>query len=664
MMIAKNEKPRWSFYLGWVVLNFIAVIIAWYIAWALISQITKIVGDTIGAGGQSHITEDFLFLYVLFPIIGLLTGILQYLLLRRYLPHLTWWIVATFLGWLMPFITGFFIRTIFAQKNDTFFIMLGLLLIGTTIALPQWWLLRQRVRYAFWWILAYGFGWCMTGLLNLVTSEILPVLMALALMPAIATGIACWLLLDWLPTHELIRRLPIGGDKSKYISCHPDQLPVETSDRNTENRSAFRTPVKVGFFVGQAILLLLLPYEILIAVIKLPSFVEAQANEGLIVSLCAYIPFVILSEIVAWIAFVKKQTSRMIVMTVLPLLALAGLAYLTIYSLPRTSTLIATSTPTVTFKPISSPKKMFLIYDDDGSRDGMAALLYLLSYPDISIQAITISYGEAHPKLYVQHMGRVLDNFGISDIPLGAGQDMPLAGGTPFPDFLRQLSDNFWDYPLPNTDKTYPFQNAPELMASIINQASEPVTIFLSGPFTNLAQALHLNPAIKDNISAVYFMGGAVYVPGNITGLIPDSTNRVAEWNIITDPQAAREVFESGLALYMIPLDATNKVVLRREDFLSWRQGDDKANMVAELYDLMFNYFGMKTVEIFDLTAAVIMVQPESCNFQPLHLDVITDNGPTLGQTIVVPNTKPNIHACLEPNADQVKQNLNETFSK
>jgi purine nucleosidase/pyrimidine-specific ribonucleoside hydrolase len=328
------------------------------------------------------------------------------------------------------------------------------------------------------------------------------------------------------------------------------------------------------------------------------------------------------------------------------------------------STPIATTIPSVIDEPTSSPKKTLLIYDDDGSRDGMAALLYLLSHPDISVEAINISYGEAHPKSYTQHVGRVLDNLGISDIPLGAGQDMPLAGGTPFPDWLRHLSDNFWDYPLPNAEKTYPVQNAPELMVSVINAASEPVTIFLSGPFTNLAQALQLDSAIKNNISVVYFMGGAVYVPGNITGLIPDSNNRVAEWNIIADPQAAKEVFESGLVLYMVPLDATNKVILSQEQILPWRQGGDKANMVADLYDTMFNNYGFKTTEIFDLTAAALMVQSESCDFQPLHLDVITDDGPTLGQTIVVPNTEPNIHACLEPNADQIKQNLNETFSQ
>jgi hypothetical protein len=207
-MITNSEKPRWSFYLGWVALNIIAVVAAWFIAWALISLITQIVGDTIEVAGQSRIIEDSLYMVLLFPIIGLLIGIFQYILLRRYLPRLTGWIPATFLGWLMPFVTGFFIVTVLGMKNDTLSIMLGLLLIGASVALPQWWLLRQRVRYAFWWILACGLGWSLAGLLNNVTSNPLPVLIAIALLPAIATGIACWLLLDWYPRQQLQSSVP------------------------------------------------------------------------------------------------------------------------------------------------------------------------------------------------------------------------------------------------------------------------------------------------------------------------------------------------------------------------------------------------------------------------------------------------------------------------
>lgn len=331
--------------------------------------------------------------------------------------------------------------------------------------------------------------------------------------------------------------------------------------------------------------------------------------------------------------------------------------------LPTATATIPVPVSTATVESTSPDKKVLMIFDDDGSRDGMAALLYLLGQSEISIEAITVSYGEAHPGIYVQHIGRMLDDLGIHDIPLGAGQDAPLAGGTPFPDWLRQLSDRFWDFPLPNAGKTYPVQDAPELMVETINQNSEPITIFLSGTFTNLAQALRIDPGIKENIAAVYIMGGAVYAPGNITNLIPNSNNRVAEWNILADPQAAKEVFASGLDMYMVPLDATNKVILRREDILPWDQGDEKAQVVADLYTIMFDDYGFESAEIFDLTAAVLTARPELCAYEALYLDVINERGNNLGQTVVVPDHEPNIHVCLEPNVDLVKQDLNDSFS-
>ena len=257
----------------------------------------------------------------------------------------------------------------------------------------------------------------------------------------------------------------------------------------------------------------------------------------------------------------------------------------------------------------------------------------------------------------------MLDSLGYQDIPLGAGQDAPLAAGTAFPDWLRQLSDDFWNYPLQNADKTYPVQNAPELMVATLNQASEPVNVFSSGTLTTLAQALRLDPGIRENIAAVYMMGGAVYAPGNITNLIPDSDNRVAEWNIIADPQAAKEVFDAGLDMYLVPLDATNKVIFDQEDIQPWHNGDDKAKLAAGLYDIMFNEYGWQEAEIFDLGAAVIMVKPEACVFQPIHLDVITDEGSNLGQTVVIPDSEPNVKVCLNPDADLVMQVLNDSFS-
>jgi pyrimidine-specific ribonucleoside hydrolase len=308
-------------------------------------------------------------------------------------------------------------------------------------------------------------------------------------------------------------------------------------------------------------------------------------------------------------------------------------------------------------------EKTPVIFDDDGSPDGTAALFYLLAHPEVAVQAIGISYGEAYPRVYIQHIGRKLDELGIQDIALGAGQDAPLTGSNQFPEGLREKANNFWGLPIPNADKTYPTHDASEMIASTVKQSPEPVTIFVSGPCTNLAQALRLDPGIRDSIAAVYIMGGAVYVPGNIDDLLPNPNNTVSEWNIYADPQAAREVFESGLDIYLVPLDATNQVTIGREDTRQWHLGGGTADFAADIYEMLLNSWGVENAAIWDLMTAAIMVKPDLCGFEPLHLEVTTAEGPTSGQTAVVAGEEPNVQVCLHPDASGIQETLRQVFA-
>ena len=113
----------------------------------------------------------------------------------------------------------------------------------------------------------------------------------------------------------------------------------------------------------------------------------------------------------------------------------------------------------------------------------------------------------------------------------------------------------------------------------------------------------------------------------------------------------------------MIPLDATNQVLLTQGEIRPWHQGDSMAAFTAGLYDIMFENYGYDQMEIFDLTAAVIMARPDLCEFQPLHLAVVMDEGNTFGQTAVVSGAEPNIQVCLEPDAEGVKRELNDAFT-
>lgn len=331
---------------------------------------------------------------------------------------------------------------------------------------------------------------------------------------------------------------------------------------------------------------------------------------------------------------------------------------------PEVRQAIGLDKPTPSASAAPSPASTLAVFfDDDGSLDGTAGLLYLLSRDDVDVRAITISYGEAHPAVYAQHVARLLDDLGTIDIPVGAGQDAPLAGNNAFPHWMRELSDEFWTVSLPNQDRNYRVENAVQLMATAIIDNPTAVTVFSSGSLTNLALALQENPDIRNNITAVYIMGGAVDVPGNIRDLEPASTNSMAEWNLYVDPRAADQVFTSGLPLYLVPLDATNQVTINIEDTRLWRTGGKAAGYAADLYDHSFVNYGMQVTEIWDLLATVVMVDPDLCRFQPRSVKVVTDQGNAAGQLITLPDGAANVSVCLQPDPDLVRQRMIEVFS-
>lgn len=312
--------------------------------------------------------------------------------------------------------------------------------------------------------------------------------------------------------------------------------------------------------------------------------------------------------------------------------------------------------------PDSILERVPVIFDDDGSPDGMSALLYLLSDPYVDLQMVSVSYGEAHPQVFIQHLGRVLEQYGYGDVPLGAGQDAPLSGNNAFPDFVREGSNGFWGFGPEEPEQKYMALDSAELMVKLISQADEPVTVLASGALTNLAQALRLDPDITENIAAVYIMGGAVNVPGNLNDLVPDTENTVAEWNIYVDPLAASEVFTAGLNLYLVPLDATNSIQVNAHDTTRWRRGGSIPDFAADIYDSLMQAWGVDHVEMWDLVTAEIMINPQHCRFTPLSLEVVTMEGNTQGQTTIV-DGEPNLNVCLEPDSEAIKQQLEEVFS-
>jgi pyrimidine-specific ribonucleoside hydrolase len=296
-----------------------------------------------------------------------------------------------------------------------------------------------------------------------------------------------------------------------------------------------------------------------------------------------------------------------------------------------------------------------VIVDDDGSPDGTIALLYFLSNPGFDVRAVTISQGEAHPDLFARHILQLLAGLGKADIPVGAGNPSPLEGNNSFPDPWRQASDQFWDIELPSVAVSLEPTLAAELIVGTINKSPHPVVLFVSGTHTNLAEALRLDPGITENIRDVYIMGGSVYMEGNIKHDWPAIDNSAAEWNIWVDPAAAEEVFDSGLPLHLIPLDATRKVSWMPSDLPGWISSKSPEGIMAgNLLQWMLDSWSPQGVYIWDLVAAVQATNPSVCPEVPLAINIITSPGPEQGQTLVKQG-EPNILVCLDPDVGQMK---------
>lgn len=316
-----------------------------------------------------------------------------------------------------------------------------------------------------------------------------------------------------------------------------------------------------------------------------------------------------------------------------------------------------------------------LIFDDDGSQDGMTALAYMLANPKFDIQAITIAQGIARPEIFANNIERMLGRLDVTGIPVGIGSSTPLEGNNEFPDFIRDGSDTFWTPFVTLPDEAPPVETRPaaELIVETVKQSPEPVAILATGPLTNIAEALRLDPTIIDNISVLQIMGGAVFVPGNLP-VLPDppfSTNTVAEFNIWIDPVAAQEVFEAGeqgLKIQLTPLDATSQIEFDRADYEAWiATGTPESLIAAEFLDFALTVIQSNNDPnpVWDLVAAINLSEPDFSPETPLHIEVDTESDPgaTQGQTRAVLGLPPNVLVSLDPSFDNLSFNASEVFS-
>jgi pyrimidine-specific ribonucleoside hydrolase len=270
-----------------------------------------------------------------------------------------------------------------------------------------------------------------------------------------------------------------------------------------------------------------------------------------------------------------------------------------------------------------------VILDCDPGHDDALAILLALASPGLDVRAITTVGGNAGLANTTRNALRILTLLARTDVPVAAGADHPLlAESLVQPAFHGESGLDGADLPDPAVDIRP--ESAIELTASIVRQASIPVTLVATGPLTNIALFLRAFPWLHDRIGAISLMGGS-FALGN--------TTPSAEFNIWQDPEAAAIVFGSGIPILMAGLDVTHQALVLPDDVARLEAiGNRTGKVFADLMRFFAvhhrNRYGWDGPPIHDAVAVGVLVAPWLIERRSMRVDVVVGEGLTRGRTV------------------------------
>lgn len=272
--------------------------------------------------------------------------------------------------------------------------------------------------------------------------------------------------------------------------------------------------------------------------------------------------------------------------------------------------------------------KKYIIDTDPGHDDAMAIMLAIKA--GLEIVALTTVAGNSNIKNTTKNAEYVLDLLGRNDIPIYSGSENPLER-----DLILAVvhGESGLEWIDPDTEGKIT-NNAVEKILELI-QSEDDISIIALWPLTNIARAILQDPDTFLKVKELIIMGGAIRVPGN--------KNRVAEFNIFVDPEAADIVFQFPIKKTIVPLDACNDIQLQLSDFeqIQWDLRDPLIAMMKPYIQNIWDNEGTYAALMYDPLTVYYVLNPENCDTEVLDILVETKWELTRGMTVPDLRNKP-----------------------
>ncbi|MFX1450119.1 MAG: nucleoside hydrolase [Promethearchaeota archaeon] len=198
-----------------------------------------------------------------------------------------------------------------------------------------------------------------------------------------------------------------------------------------------------------------------------------------------------------------------------------------------------------------------IIFDGDPGIDDALAIILALQSEELELLGITTVAGNVDVDKGTKNALNLLEYLNRY-IPVARGNEKPLYKELTSAEFIHG-KDGLGNINFPTPKINEIPQSAVEFLIKTIEKYPKDVTVVATGPLTNIAELLNIDPEILKNVNELVVMAGAIFVPGNVTP--------IAEYNVWADAEAAKIVLESDLPIILVPLDVTMSFYLSTKNF-------------------------------------------------------------------------------------------------
>ncbi|NRO63584.1 Non-specific ribonucleoside hydrolase RihC [Lactobacillus helveticus] len=267
-----------------------------------------------------------------------------------------------------------------------------------------------------------------------------------------------------------------------------------------------------------------------------------------------------------------------------------------------------------------------IYFNHDGNIDDLVSYLLLLQAPDIKLLGVGAIDADGFIDPSVAACRKMTDLFNLRGDELAVARSNSRAVNQ-FPHDWRMATYSFNYLPILNKKGSVDTPQA-ELPAHLdmvekLKHAKEPVTLIMTGPLTDLARALDVDPDIEQHIKKLYWMGGSLDGHGNVAMVNADGSQ---EWNSFWDPYAVKRVFDSNIPIQIVGLESTEEIPLNDELRQHWAslRKYPAMDLVGQGYSLIISISSAE-LYLWDVLTTVSALYPEVVESEKAKATVITD---------------------------------------